>query len=141
MRVQAAPPEHFPWFTQRTGYPITQDFRAIEAVDDAGEPLGMIGFDHWCPNSAQVHVALDTPAAVLPLLHKAFAYPFIQAGRGVLIAMVAEMNRKSLKLAKALGFKPVHRVADGWSPGVDVWILEMRRENCRWLRPQQRATA
>lgn len=138
-RVQAAPPEHFTWLTERTRYRPASDFRAIEAVDEAGTIAGLVGFDHWNPNSAQIHVALDRPALCRNLIRAAFEFPFLQAGRGVLIALVAEMNSKSLNLAKRFGFTVAHRVADGWASGVDLLVMELRKENCRWIRPQTEA--
>lgn len=139
MKVQAAPPEHLAWFTQRTGYPTGPSFRAIEVVDGSGMVAGMVGFDNWCPNSAQIHVAIDRPALCRRLIRAAFEFPFVQAGRGVLVALIAAINEKSMDLAQRFGFRIAYRVLDGWAPGVDLVVMELRKENCRWIRPQTKA--
>lgn len=133
MIARTAPPEHFPWFTERTGYLMPSDFTAIEAVDGAGRILGMVGFDHWMPNSAHIHLAMDSAAAVLPLLRKAFEHPFQRARVGVLVAVIAASNPKMLRLAERLGFRETGRIRDGWAVGSDSIVLDMRREECRWL--------
>lgn len=139
MRVRAAPKEHYGWFTAQTGYAVPGDFRAIEAVDSRGAVRGMVGFDGWTPASVRMHMALGSPIYARHLLEPAFDYPFNQEGRAVVVGMISEANPRSLFLARRLGFSDCGRVRDGWAPGEDIVILELRRENCRFLAGQRKA--
>lgn len=141
MLVRAAPKEHFEWLVERTSCAITDGFRAIEAVDAAGAVRGMVGFDSWMPNSCMMHIALDTPIAFRALLRPAFEYVFEETGRGIALGIIPTCNAKSLKLARHAGFSETHRIHNGWSDGVHVMLLEMRREHCRWLRRRQKEAA
>ena len=134
LTVRAAPSEHFAWIRERTQCVVGPDFRAIEAVDAKGRIRGMVGFDGWWGNAAQMHVALDTPTALRALLGPAFDYVFNQCGKSIALGVVPSHNEKALAFDQHIGFREVHRVKDGWAPGDDVVFLELRKENCRWLR-------
>lgn len=139
MKVRAAPPQHLGWIQERVGCALTPGATAIEAIDSAGRVLGMVVFDGWTPNAVQLHVAVDTPAAWVALTRPMFQYVFEQAGREVLMGMVLGSNTKCLRLARGLGFRGSHRVKDGHSKGVDLVMVEIRKNECRWLRPARKA--
>jgi hypothetical protein len=134
MLVRAAPPEHYGWLEERASCLVSSSFRAIEAVDDEGRIHGMVGYDCWTPNSVALSIALEHPAALRALLIPGFKYPFVQEGRGIALATVVATNSRSVRLMGRLGFREVHRLRDGWEPGVDLIVYEMRKERCRWLR-------
>ena len=134
MRVQAAPPEHFTWIVERTRCALSPGARGIEAVDDAGRIRGMVIYDGWTENACQAHMAVDSPIVWRHLLRPVFAYPFLEAGKGVLIGTIPSHNHKSVAMTRALGFREAHRVRDGWAPGDDMIVFEMRREDCRFIR-------
>jgi hypothetical protein len=138
IRVQAAPPEHYPWIAERAKLTIGPSFRAIEAVD-GDRILGMVGYDAWMPNSVAMHVAIDEPIAVRHLLKPAFGLPFLHYGKGVIVGTVLSTNEKALAFDKNLGFREVGRITDGWAVGVDLVFLEMRREECRFIDQQRKA--
>jgi RimJ/RimL family protein N-acetyltransferase len=131
VRVRAAAPEEYGWLTARTGYQPGGDFRAI--VAEAGRVRGLVGFDRWTPASVHMHVALDSMAAGRPLLHSAFAYVFGQCERRLARGEVRASNLRVIALALHLGFRQAHTVKDGWEAGDDLVLLEMRREECRWI--------
>jgi hypothetical protein len=132
--VRAAPPEHFDWILSRTGCARTDGFRAIEAVDPDGRIRGMVAFDLWTVNSVQMHLALEAPVVLRSLLRPAFTYVFEESDRGVAIGIVPAHNARALELDKHIGFREAHRIKDGWAPGDDLVVLEMRKHECRWLR-------
>lgn len=132
-RVVAALPHDFGWIQQRTGCGRTAGFKAIKAVDDSGRILGMVGYDGWTENAVQAHMAVETPIAWRALTGPAFAYPFLEAGKSVILAIIPASNARSVKLARRFGFRETYRVRDGWAVGEDLVLLEMRREECRWL--------
>ena len=133
MIVRAMPPEHYPWLAVRAQLTIGPEFRAIEAIDDAGRILAAVGYDGWAPNSVSMHVALEHPAALRHILRPAFRIPFVEFNKGVVFGTVLATNEKALRLDLHVGFREVARLKDAWAPGVDVLILEMRREDCRWI--------
>jgi RimJ/RimL family protein N-acetyltransferase len=117
----------------RTGYTLGADACALAAVDKSGRVRGVVGFDRWTPASVHLHVVLESPAAVRVLLPAAFAEAFA-GGRVLARGEVRASNARSLALVRHLGFAEAHRVRDGWAPGEDMVLFEMRREACRWLK-------
>lgn len=125
---------HFGWIQSRTQCALSPTFRAIEAVDDEGNIRGMVGFDGWTQNAAQMHVAIESPGALRALLKPSFSYLFGEAGRSIALGLVPSHNETALRFDKHIGFRETYRVKDGWAPGDDMVLLEMRRDECRWLR-------
>jgi len=133
IEVRAASPEHYPWIAQKANLVISNVFRALEAVS-GDRILGMVGYDAWTPNSCAMHVAIEEPIAIRRLIHKAFEIPFVSFGRGVIFGSVLSTNPRALALDLHLGFRELARLRDAWMVGIDLILLEMRREDCRWLR-------
>lgn len=133
MRILPVPPEGFQWIVSRTGCATSDKFRAIAAVDGAGVIKGMVALDGWTENAVGMHFALDAPIALRPLLQSAFDWVFNQCGKGLALATIPASNARSLKVAQRIGFEQAHRIADGWAPGVDLVLLQMRRETCKYL--------
>lgn len=133
MVVAAATQQAFLWIEARTGCVLTRNARAIAATDASGKVRGVIAYDCWTTNSVQAHMAVDTPVAWRVLLRPAFAYPFLECGKGVLLGIIQDSNGKSWHMAERLGFSLHSRIRDGWARGEDLRIYQMRREHCRWL--------
>ena len=49
-------------------------------------------------------------------------------------ATIPSDNAKSLKLSSHIGLDVVHTIKDGFNKGVDYILMEMRKENCKWLK-------
>lgn len=120
------------WLAERTGYHAAADFRSLAAVNSDGRIVGMVGFDGWSPNAVHMHVALDSAIAARHLLRPAFGEAF-SGGRALAIGVVRGSNTRSLALSLHLGFRQVYVMRDGWALGEDVVLLEMRRDECRWI--------
>jgi len=130
--VCIAPRDDFPWLLSRAKVVETNKFWAIEAIGRNGEIKGMIGLDLATPNIVQFHIALDAPIALRKLTKMACKVGF-GATRKYGLAAVPGNNERSIKLAKHLGAREVYRIPDGWKDGVDLVMLLMAREECRWL--------
>ena len=128
MNVRAATPLDVTWFEQRTGYVLPSNTRGLAV---GTPPRAAVLFDGWTPNSARIHVAIDAPGACRRLLAEAFRWVFSVVG--VLVANIRAGNARSVRLAQRVGFTETHQVRDGWQVGEPVLVLEMRREQCRWL--------
>ena len=137
MRFCVRPTRSFDWLLQRLGphFFLSPNARGLAAFNEkTGETVGMVAYDNWTDNSAQIHIALDTPIAWRSMARHVFRYPFEEANRGLLIATVASSNLRSLRLTSSVGFKQAYRIKDAVAVGVDYVIFEMRREDCRWVR-------
>lgn len=132
--VREAPPDHYAWIVERAGLMATPGFKAIEAIEERdGRILGMVAYDGWTPNACSMHVAIEEPIAVRRLVRPAFRIPFVELKKQVVIGMVLSTNLKALKLDEHLGFTIRGRIPDAWAPGVDLILLSMRRDECRFL--------
>jgi len=141
MIVQGAHPSHYEWLVNRTKGSVTPDFKAIEAVDEAGRIHGMIGYSGWTETAVVMHIALDNPVAFRHLVQPAFWYPFIMSNRFISIAVVNSDNTRSMNLCRHVGYREVYRMKDGFKVGVDQILYEMRRDECRWIQPSWRRAA
>lgn len=67
-------------------------------------------------------------------LFRLFEYPFGQLGVEAVTVLVALSNLESLNLATKLGFELVAMVPFAAQGGGPLVILQMTRNQCRWLR-------
>jgi RimJ/RimL family protein N-acetyltransferase len=140
-RVQAAPRSHYGWLVQRTGCALTSDFRAIEAMDGRGDVRGMVGYCNWTKAAVQLHIAVEAPSVWRALLRPALEYPFVERGQRVLLGLIAASNKRSARFARAVGFRDVARIRDGWDVGEDFVLFQLRREDCRFVLSDERKVA
>lgn len=136
--MKTQPAFSFQWLTERTGYHPAGDVRGIEAIDADGNVRGMVVFDHWTPNAAQAHVALESMPAARALLFVAFDYLFHGCQRGVAIGLTPVHNARAMRLNRHLGFRVQHLIRDGWKQGEDVAVLELKKSDCRFLKEKTR---
>lgn len=66
-----------------------------------------------------------------------FAYPFLQLGVQAVTVLVAQTNLASLNLATKLGFSPIAIVPFAAQDQSPLIILQMTRNQCRWLKNGQ----
>ena len=92
-------------------------------------------YDYWTYNSANVHIySTDASSLLNPrFVEEMFRYPYEQLGLGILMAVTPADSTASLAFSKALGFREIMRIKDGWKVGIDMVVKEMRREECRYL--------
>ena len=134
MKVSAATPEALRAIEARTGCVLTANARGIQATDSRGKVRGVVAYDAWTENAVQAHMWTDSAIVWRSLLPAVFAYPFLEAGKGLLLGIIPADNLKSSEMAHRLGFRLAHRVRDGWAVGVDLLCFEMRRDECRHLK-------
>lgn len=133
MQVRAATPQERALLAQVVGIHLTPEARGIVAME--GDVVrGGVLYDGWTENAVQVHMAASTPRVWESLLPAAFEYPFLEAGRGVLIGHVRASNRASVKRTRLLGFTEVARIKDGAAEGDDILVFTLRREDCRHIQ-------
>jgi hypothetical protein len=134
MRIERMDQNQGMQFLRAISYSPTGHFRGIVQVNDYTEIVAAVGYDMWTPNSVQMHIWIPRPKEMTRMfLREGFRYPF-ENGKGLVIGLTPGNNAAALSFNKRVGFKEVYRMRDAWSPGVDVVVQEMRREECRWLR-------
>jgi hypothetical protein len=130
------PAVDFKWMERQLGSLLTPNAKGIVNLGPDGSVQAGVAFDRWSPGGCEAHMVASTPFAVRELIGPAFDYVFSQAGRRLIYCLIQSSNERSLRLARWLGFEETYRIKDGWSYGDDFVLLEMRRENCRWLTPE-----
>lgn len=104
-----------------------------------GRLLGGVIFQGYTGASIEMHVAGFDPFWLSrDMLWAVFAYPFIQLRCLKVIGRVKQTNSKALEFDLKLGFKEEARISDVYPDG-DLFILTMRREDCRWLKLSPRS--
>lgn len=121
------------WLCEKIGYMPTPHIRCIGNVTKEGKILGVVGFDSWNGASCQMHVAGEGNWVTRELIRATFDYVFNVAGLNVVLGLVPSTNAKALRFDRHVGFAEVARIKGGVPDG-DLVILELRRENCRYLR-------
>jgi len=82
--------------------------------------------------SVWAHIAID--GAIAPLFISAiFDYPFRQLKAEQILCSIMDTNKKSLHLARHMGFKPVSFIPDVY-PGSSIFVVALKRDDCRYLR-------
>lgn len=143
IRVQAAPPAHMPWLAERAQINLVPGLMAIEAVNERGEIVAMVGYERHFAGACMIHIALAYPAALRHVLEPGFHVAFDEAPNGFgaveVFAPVRDDNQASLDLVEHLGFKQFHHGVDWLEPGVGIKWFGMRREACRFLSRERKA--
>jgi ribosomal protein S18 acetylase RimI-like enzyme len=116
----------------------SNDLRLIAHANAAGEMDAVVAYNGFNYRICSMHVAGDGGRWIdRQMLRVCFDYVFRQCDRVAVYGQVASNNMPALRLDTHLGFKEVHRIKDAVADGVDLVILEMRRENCRWLKDRR----
>ena len=110
-----------------------EDTKGVVAEHDDGTLAGVVLLDMWTLNSVQMHIGVVDPMCLRRLHREVAEYVFLTCNRKIMIGLTPSTNKKAIKLNKHFGFEEVHRVKDAVSDGVDIIVLELRRENCRYL--------
>jgi L-amino acid N-acyltransferase YncA len=137
--ARAATPEERSALAEAVGVHLSPGARGIVAVDATGRVRGGVLYDGWTENAVTVHMATSTPMAWRALVPAVYEYPFVEAGRGVVLGYVRSSNTASARLTRHLGFREVHRVRDGFAQGDDLILFELRREDCAHLLSRKAA--
>jgi hypothetical protein len=122
------------WLESRCGIALLGDLRALEAVDDDGTILAMVGFDDWGMNCVKVHFAADKVSALPIVGHAAAQYVFDVAKRKYVFAWTPALHRKAMRWKDWAGFREVYRLKDGYADGNDLVFSVLTKEDCVLLK-------
>lgn len=116
----------------------SDDLRFIAHGDSEGKIDAVVAFNGFTYRICSMHVCGDGGKWIdRQLLRTVFDYVFDRCQCVAVYGHVASNNIEALRLDTHLGFKEVHRIKDAVDDGVDLVILEMRREQCRWLKDRR----
>lgn len=109
--------------------------RVVSRTGKSGDLLGGIVYQLYTGESISMHVASFAPNWInKDLLWVAFHYPFIQLGCGKVFGFVKSNDSETMDFDRKLGFNTRVVIPGMYPGGVDLTVLEMRREDCRWLK-------
>lgn len=91
-------------------------------------------------DTCSVHIAIDDPLALRAGFFTEVAHHlFDVCGMRSLFGTVPAKNAKALKFDKHIGFKEVAVVPGLFGEGEDCIVVEMKREDCKWLHRKREA--
>ena len=134
MRFVPLEKNHWEWLHDRTNIVYIADVKGL-AVESEGRIIAVCACDRWSKTSVYVHVAIDSPIVLKHgrLMKEVFDYIFNQSNREIAIGLVDSRNIKALRFNKRIGFIEECRVKDCYGEGIDMIILTMRKDDCRWI--------
>jgi len=130
------------WAVIQADLPVlwVEDTMGLVAIDEGGTLVGAALMDNWTHNSVQMHLFIKTPLVLrYGFIEAAFDFVFIEAGVEYIYGMVPGDNTKAVKLNKHMGFTEKIRLENGWAEGCDYIVMELKKENCRYLPVREAA--
>lgn len=124
------------WVAARVpGYALSAASTALGVVRGGKMVAGVI-YERFNGVHCEATIAAATGSswASRRVLHRIFAYPFLQLGCEAISVCVAMTNLPSMNLATKLGFAPEALVTFAAHDGSTLVILKAHRETCRWIR-------
>lgn len=121
------------WLEKHAAIKLAPDAVGMVAVDNEGEPRGMVAFEEFSDASCRIHQA-GVPIAARALVPAVLMFAFEVMGLDCLRGSVCSNNRKALRMNTRLGFVETGRDINYHGDGKDRIHMELRRKDCRWLR-------
>ena len=125
--------QEWKWFHLYVPTPWAYDARGLIAYRD-GTPIAGCVMQNFCAGSVEVHQAILKPTVLRHGWLELVADVALANNRGSMYSLVSEDNEKALKLNKHIGFRETGRIPDGDHPGVDLVLLVLPRDECRYLK-------
>ena len=124
-----------PWALERIGIGRFRDDAKTIGLKRRGQIVAVAVYDTFCEVECNVHLASDGSRRWMnkEFLLAGFAYPFSQCGFDSITGIVPADNEAAISFNEHLGWQRVgvrHKAMPG---GKDVLLMEMLRENCRWI--------
>lgn len=101
---------------------------------DTDELLAACIWDNWTRNSVQCHFMVKNKIALKHgFVEEVADFVFNHQGKKFIYGMVPGDNEKAIKLNEHFGFTEKLRLEEAWADGVDYVVMELKKENCRYL--------
>lgn len=130
-------PSDWGWVKSHMPLLRVEDTSGIIAVDlDTNTTVAGCIFDTWTHTSVCAHQIIENP---MVLRHGWFEecvdYVYNVCEKQLIIGLVPADNVKALELNAKIGFVELARVPDAVNVGVDLVLLTMTRDQCRFYHP------
>ena len=114
----------------------SHDLKTIIWLDKDSSIRWVVGYNAWIGRTAQIHVASMGGSKYLPREFTAsvFDYVFNAHDVDIVFGVVNSLNELAMKMDLRLGFKEKQRWQGMHDDGGDLVLLEMHKNDCRWLR-------
>lgn len=132
------PYQHLDYVRAVLTVPISTVTKGIIAIDSDNMPCAVCLADGWTHNACTVHHAIQRPMALRGLFREFAGYVFHTAGKKMMIGVVESSHEKALRLNANIGFKEIYRIKDCYADGVDQIIMQLLKEDCRFLAKEDR---
>jgi RimJ/RimL family protein N-acetyltransferase len=91
-------------------------------------------YDNWTPNSVCVHQLLRSPTVLRHgWLQAVCHYGFVVRGINQSFGTLPSNNPRAYKFNQHIGYREVGRMPDYFDDGVDRIIMQMNKDECRYL--------
>lgn len=120
------------WFCKINPILRVEDSRGIIARRD-NEIAAACVFDNWLEGSVQLHLIVLRPLVTRHGFIDAVFKAAYGEDRGLILAWVPSGRTAAIKLNRHLGFTEVCRIHGGYRPGVDYILMQLKREDCKYL--------
>jgi len=123
------------WVNQQVPIVQCSDTCGIMAIDlDKNETVGAMILDNFTHNSVQTHFMISSSIVLKHgFLEECYDYVFNIEGKKFMYGMVPGDNEAAIKLNKKMGWTEKVRLTEAFKPGVDYVVMELKKENCRYL--------
>lgn len=120
------------WLERMLSTALTHDVATIAWIKD-DEIMMAAAYEDYTGACCEASIVVKN-GAIVPkaFLHGIFYFPFVDLGCVKILGRVATDNAKAIRFNHKLGFMPVAKIDDVF-PDADLFIMEMKRENCRWI--------
>lgn len=132
-------PTDWGWINQQVEILRVEDTAGIVGIDlNKNETVAACVMDNWTNNSVQCHFMVANKMALRHgFLQECLDYIFNVCDKKYIYGMVPGNNEKAIKLNKHMGFTEKVRLKEAFADGVDYIVMEMKRENCKYLPVQE----
>lgn len=121
------------WLCDKIGLVSTPHLRCFGWSGRDGL-MGVVGFDQFNGASVVMHAAGSGNWVNRQMLFATFNYPFNVCQVNMVIGLVPSGNTDAIRFNTHLGFK-VEAVLEGAHPDGALWLMTMKRGECRYLKP------
>ena len=121
------------WFGMHVPIPFAQDAKGIIAFHN-GSPIAGCVLQNWLPSSVEIHHVMLKPIILRHGWLEILAQASLGSERMSVYSLVSEGRPKAIRFNKHIGFKETGRIPNGDSPGVDLVLLTIQRDEFKFWK-------
>jgi len=111
----------------------SNDLRALLWYSKKGTIDWVVGYNNWIGKTVQMHVVSLGEYNPKSMVYAAYEYPFNKWGVSIIFGVINSLNISSINLAVKAGFIEKERWEKMHDNGGDIVLMEMKKENCKWI--------